>query len=63
MSRGARAAIGSALATDLSDGVAMTTVRQRIASREERPCVVARGAGRHTGLPLPGMPQLQVDMS
>jgi hypothetical protein len=43
-------------------GCAMTIVPQRIASLQGRPGVVARGAGRHTGLPLPAMPDLQVDM-
>jgi hypothetical protein len=40
----------------------MTMVHRRIASLEGRSCVVVRGAGGPRGLPLPGMPQLQVDM-
>jgi hypothetical protein len=43
-------------------GCAMTIVPQRIASLQGRPGVVARGVGRHSARPLPGMPQLQVDM-
>jgi hypothetical protein len=37
----------------------MTMGHQRIASLEGRSAVIARGAGRHRGLPRPGMPQLQ----